>query len=314
MTARSRLVLPALAACLAFASMTAAQPAAAPPAVPAAARQAAPAARPQAPVRAVPESSQRTRIVTESQDARETQQQLRETLRRYSPSLGGVFKLDPSLLTNPEYLAPYPELGDLLARHPEIARDPGYFFEDVELPSRREPVDARSQVISMWRNTVEASMFFVVFLVVTATLLWLIKTLIDYRRWSRLSKVQADVHNKVLDRFGNNEELLAYVQTPAGRRFLESAPITLDAAGPAVAAPLRRILWSVEAGCVLMAGGIGIQFVSGRSPEEVAPMLFGVGVLGLAIGIGFVVAAGVSFLISRRMGLLDGPSAPGPVA
>jgi hypothetical protein len=186
----------------------------------------------------------------------------------------------------------------------------------VDLPwvARHEPADARTETIRWWRDTVQASIFFVVFLVIVATLLWLIKTLIDYRRWSRLAKVQADVHNKVLDRFGNNEELLAYVQTPAGRRFLESAPITLDAAGPAVAAPLRRILWSVEAGCVLMAGGVGIQFVSGRAPAEVAPMLFGVGVLGLAIGIGFVVAAGVSFLISKRMGLLEGQATPGPTA
>jgi hypothetical protein len=314
MTARSRSVLPALAVCLAFTSIAAAQAAPAPALPAATARQAAPA-RPQ-PARTLPEPGQRTRIVTESQDAQATRQQLHEMLRRYSPSLGGVLKLDPSLLNDANYLAPYPELADLLSRHPEIARDPGYFFEEVNLPwaDRHEPTDARMEVIRWWRDTVQASIFFVVFLVIVATLLWLIKTLVDYRRWSRLSKVQAEVHNKVLDRFGNNEELLAYVQTPAGRRFLESAPIMLDSAAPAVAAPLRRILWSIEAGCVLMAGGAGMQFVSGRSPQEVAPMIFGIGVLGMAIGVGFVVAAGVSFLISKRMGLLDGQSAPGPVA
>ena len=144
---------------------------------------------------------------------------------------------------------------------------------------------------------------------VTSTLIWLIKTLIDYRRWARLSKVQADVHNKVLDRFANNEEVLTYVQTPAGRRFLESAPITLDPAGPAIAAPLRRILWAIEAGCVILAGGIGLQFVSGRVPREISPMVFALGVLGVALGIGFVVAAGVSFFISKRLGLLA-PAAP----
>ena len=46
-----------------------------------------------------------------------------------------------------------------------------------------------------------------------------------HRRWSRLSKIQTDVHNKLLDRFTSNEDLLAYIQTPVGRKFLESAPI-----------------------------------------------------------------------------------------
>jgi len=59
-------------------------------------------------------------------------------------------------------------------------------------------------------------------------LTWLIRTIIDYRRWSRLSKVQAEIHTKLLDRFSSNEELAAYIQSPAGSRFLESSPIRLD--------------------------------------------------------------------------------------
>ena len=44
--------------------------------------------------------------------------------------------------------------------------------------------------------------------------------------------MQYQVHNKLLDRFTSNEDLLAYVQTPAGRRFLESAPIPLQDEAP----------------------------------------------------------------------------------
>ncbi len=278
--------------------------------------QATPAPRVQAPARPagdVRAQQPPVRTVTESQDARETRSELQQLLRRYSPTIAGVFKLDPTLLTNPEYLAPYPGISEFLARHPEVARDPGYFFEDVELPwveaRRNEPVDARSQMINMWRNTMEAAMIFVGFLVVTSTLIWLIKTLIDYRRWARLSKVQADVHNKVVDRFANNEELLAYVQTPAGRRFLESAPIALDDTTPAVAAPLRRILWAVEAGFVLGCGGIGVEIGSRFVPAEIAPVLFALGILGISLGAGFVLAAAASFFISRRLGLLT-PAAP----
>ena len=53
-------------------------------------------------------------------------------------------------------------------------------------------------------------------LAIASGVIWLIKTLIEHRRWSRLSKIQTDVHNKLLDRFSANEDLLAYIQTPAG--------------------------------------------------------------------------------------------------
>ena len=236
-----------------------------------------------------------------------------ELLGRYSPSLAGVLKLDPTLLANGDYLAPYPGLAEFLAAHPEIARDPAYFFDHVRLPGGawREPASEKDRLLDFWRSAMEAGIIFTIFLVVMATLTWLIKTLIDYRRWSRLSKVQADAHNKVLDRFASNEDLLAYVQTPAGRRFLESAPIALDPAGPAVAAPFRRILFAIEAGFVILAGGIGLRYVSGRVPAEISPMLLGLGVLGIALGIGFIVAAGVSFLLSKRMGLI-GAAVPTP--
>ena len=157
----------------------------------------------------------------------------------------------------------------------------------------------------MWQRMMAGLVAFMVFIIVTATLAWLIKTLIDYRRWHRLSKVQAEVHTKLLDRFSANEDLLAYVQSPAGRRFLESAPIALDAGGLTIGAPLRRILWAVEAGLVLAAGGIGLIFVSGRVVADVREPLFVIGVLAVSLGAGFVLSAIVSFFLSKRLGLFE---------
>jgi hypothetical protein len=303
---RPTLPASAIAVALALAlgsSLASAQSAPAPGSQPAAARPPAVERRlPAAPVR----------MVTESQDANQTRGELERLLSRYPPALRGVLKLDPGLLTSAEYLAPYPGLAEFLASHPEIARDPAYYFEDVDLPwveSRRQAVDPQMAMINMWRNAMEASIFFVAFLVITSTLVWLIKTLIDYRRWSRLSKSQGEVHNKLLDRFANNEELLAYVQTPAGRRFLESAPIMLDAAASPVAAPLRRILFAVEAGFVILAGGTGVEIASRFVPAEVAPVLFVIGIIGMSLGAGFIIAAAASFFISKRLGLFQ-PSAP----
>ena len=61
--------------------------------------------------------------------------------------------------------------------------------------------------------------------------IWLIRTTLEQRRWSRLSKIQAEVHSKLMDRFSSNDELLTYVQTPSGRRFLESGPSPLQETG-----------------------------------------------------------------------------------
>jgi hypothetical protein len=157
----------------------------------------------------------------------------------------------------------------------------------------------------MWRNMMQGIVMLVVFIVVTATLAWLVKSLIDYRRWRGLAQAQVEVHTKVLDRFAAREDLLAFIQTPAGQRFLEAAPLPLDALATAPGAPLRRILWAVEAGLVLAAGGTGLLFVSNRVIVEVGQPLYVLGVLAVSLGIGFILAAIVSFALSKHLGLLE---------
>jgi hypothetical protein len=142
-------------------------------------------------------------------------------------------------------------------------------------------------------------------------LCWIIKTVIDHRRWLRVSKIQSEVHSKLLDRFTSNQELLAYVETPAGRRFLESTPISIDPGSRSLNAPIGRILFSVQAGIVLVLAGVGLYIVSEFLPvQDIAQPLFVVGILALTVGIGFVLSAVVAYIMSRRLGLLD----PTPLA
>ena len=161
----------------------------------------------------------------------------------------------------------------------------------------------------MWKDVLSGLAVFAGFGMGIGLLVWLIRTLVDYRRWNRLAKVQTDAHTKLLDRFTANNDLLAYIQSPAGSKFLESTPIMLDAAPRSVGAPLGRILWSVQGGVVLMAGGIGLQVVSGRVADDASQPLHALGVLGIALGLGFVVSAIVSYFISQRLGLIE-PASP----
>jgi ABC-type multidrug transport system fused ATPase/permease subunit len=245
-------------------------------------------------------------VITDS-DSQETREAFHSTLRRYPTEVSRVLKLDPSLMTNQSYLTTYPALAAFLAQHPEIAHSPAFFLDNVYVGEEARGENSSERV---WRSTMEALSIFAVLLLVTGVLTWLIRTLIEHRRWSRISKVQADVHNKLMDRFTANEDLLAYIQTPAGKRFLESAPISLDGAPRAVSAPVGRILWSVQVGLVLAAAGFGLQYVSRSIEKTVAQPLFAMGVLAISIGIGFVVSAIVSYVLSRRLGLWETAAAP----
>lgn len=248
-------------------------------------------------------------VTVEQPDAQRTRGELLNLLDRYPPTLRGALALDPSLLSNQPYLAPYPALVSFLTRHPEIVRNPSFYVG--ENPGKRPPQDHSAQVVDLWRSMLDGLAVFAGFGMAIGLLVWLIRTIIDYRRWSRLARVQTDVHTKILDRFTANNDLLAYIQSPAGSKFLESSPIKLDAGPRSVGAPLGRILWSVQGGLVLVAGGIGLQVVSARVADDASQPLHALGVLGIALGLGFVISAIISFMISQRLGLIELPS-PGP--
>ena len=238
--------------------------------------------------------------------ATETREQLREVLSRYPPDLGRILKMDPTLLQNQDYLAQYPALASFLAAHPAVAHNPGYFLEFVRASSSYSvPDDPRSQALAMWRNVMDGIAVFTVMVFFGSLFAWLVRTLLAHRRWLRTSRVQTEVHNKLLDRFAGTGDLAAYIQTPAGQRFLEAAPLADDTGSRGVAAPLGRILWSAQIGVVLVIGGLGFQFISGRVIPEVAEGLWVIGVLAVSFGLGFVLSGALSYVLSRRLGLFD---------
>ena len=190
-------------------------------------------------------------------DAERVREQFYEVLEKYPPSLGRVLKLDPSLMANEAYLAPYPGVALFLAQHPEIGRNPSYFLERINTPGfGAAPDPARAEAARRSRTMLAAFAAFLVFLVVIGVVVWVIRTIIDTRRWNRVSKTQAEVHTKLLDRFASNEDLLAYIQTPVGRvPGVGPAPLPEDARP--IGAPFSRILLSVQAGIVLAVAAAG---------------------------------------------------------
>lgn len=250
-------------------------------------------------------------------NAETIKERFQEVLQRYPRNVGRVLRLDPSLFADADYMANYPAIQQFVAQYPEVARNVDYYLAEYGTNyyiDSRESRDPRQQAMDMMRNFVEGLMVFVIILSIAVAVLWLIKSLVDHRRWLRVSKIQTEVHSKLLDRFSSSEELLQYMKTPAGARFLESAPITLDGApqNRAVSAPLNRILWSVQAGIVLLLGGAAFLVArSWTTFEEVRMMLAMIGTFGSFIGIGFIVSAGAAWVLSSRLGLMDGTRTAG---
>lgn len=243
-----------------------------------------------------------------SADAETLRERFREALNRYPRNVGRVLRMDPTLFNDADYLAGYPAIAQFVAQHPEVTRNPDFYLEGYGTSYyENEPRDASSLAINAFKGFLEGLTIFLVIATITLGLLWLVRSIVDHRRWLRMTKTQTEVHSKLLDRFSSSDELLAYMNTPAGSRFLESAPISLDAGAPAqaVSAPLNRILWSVQAGVVLVLAGVALIF--GRTQiavEEVRQMLSLMGIFASFVGVGFILSALASYGLSRKLGLV----------
>ena len=244
--------------------------------------------------------------VVDERTARETRDRLQEILDQYPPSVAQVLRLDPSLLTKQDYLSLYPSLATFLGQHPDVAHNPVFFLGDVRLNGAD---GNRKQALDALENILAGIGLFLAFLTMVSVVIWLVRNAIEYRRWLRATKIQTDAHMKLVDRLASNDDLLNYMQSAAGQRFLSSPPVAIDASPQAVSAPLNRILWSVQAGVVLTAGGIGLWFARFNVIDEAAQPLYVVAILAIALGVGFVISALLSYGLSRQLGLVN-PQSP----
>jgi hypothetical protein len=235
-----------------------------------------------------------TTAPAETRSSDEIRAQFTALLGERPPEVATILKLDPSLLSDEAFLAKYPEVRDFVAKHPEIRHNPRFYLAEFWIPNQRN---------SLAEDVLEGLTIFAVFILIAFALGWLVRTVIEQKRWNRLSRTQSEVHNKILDRFSTSGELLDYIRTPAGTKFLESAPIPLHAESTPQNAPVSRVIWSVQIGVVIAAASLGILLVSGRFDKESAQEMFALGMIGVSIGVGFIASAAVSIFLSRRLGL-----------
>jgi hypothetical protein len=253
-----------------------------------------------------------------NKDVAAIQRQLIELLR-LSPTLTTVVSHDPSLLSDQEYVSRNnPQLADFLAAHPEVARNPDFYLFTHMNPQDGSPDEAlRREVWPDVYNTYRRTGFdellsnmapLLAFAFALVAVFWGVRVFVENRRWSRIFKLQSEVHGRLIDKFSSSQEIAAYMQTEAGKRFLEAAPIPLNVdTGRRVPNAVARVLTPIQIGVVLILLGAGFYSLRGAGPDYDIPMRV-LGVLSLMPGIGFIISAAITWVLASRLGLMPPPA------
>ncbi len=264
---------------------------------------------------AKPQESAKQSVADEAV-VQENQEQLIRLLR-VSPTLTSVVERDPSLLANQEYVnRSNPELGRFLETHPEIAKNPDFYLfsglpgqggRRVQALERKvwpendgsRPEDPAYRLIEQGVMPVAAFLGFL------AAMIWLINVLLANRRWQRIFKLQTEIHTKLIDRFGSSQELIQYMESEPGKKFLEAAPIPVnfeaDSKMPGV---IGRVLVPAQIGVVMALLGAGLVAVRHHFGRGADSVLLLAGIVMLMPGLGFILSAGVTWVLAGRLGLM----------
>ena len=124
------------------------------------------------------------------------------------------------------------------------------------------------------------------------------------RRRQAQAQAQTDLQHRLLDKFSSPQEIGEFLQTEGGRRFLLG--LTTDKKRARNGHAGKRILLALQIGTVVSLLGIatlslGIIYPMHRPGEPHPAVIFGL--LILAVGIGFLISAWISYKLSKAWGL-----------
>lgn len=131
---------------------------------------------------------------------------------------------------------------------------------------------------------------------VFGTICFITWTIFSSIRRLRLARTQADVQTILLSRFDSAQNMTSYIQSDAGKQLLNGLRFEPES-------PLAPMLACVRWGIVIMFLGAALcllRAIGAVDSDTIVP-----GVLALALGIAFEVAAVVSWYLYRALGLAE---------
>ncbi|HYY72927.1 MAG TPA: hypothetical protein VE778_04985 [Candidatus Bathyarchaeia archaeon] len=132
-----------------------------------------------------------------------------------------------------------------------------------------------------------------IFFTLVGFVFWIIFSTI--RRY-KTTKLQAELQAKLLEKFGSGRELLDYVQSDAGKQFLDSLTVEQKT-------PYGRILGAAQVSIILILLSFAFLFLRSRvAGAEEGFLVFGS--ITLSLGVGFGLSAALSYYMSKSFGLL----------
>ena len=134
---------------------------------------------------------------------------------------------------------------------------------------------------------------------------WVVYVIVEGFRRRQQTKVFTEFHSKLLDRIGSAREFGDFFSSEAGNRFLNSL------SSSETGAPHVRILRSMQAGLVLLSLGVGLFLLTNERTFSLEAMdgLVVTATVAAAVGAGLIVSTAMSYLLSKRLGLIERPSA-----
>lgn len=102
----------------------------------------------------------------------------------------------------------------------------------------------------------------------------------------------------LIDKFTSAEDFAAFLQSPAGQKFVT------DLSGSE--GPARALIGAIQKGIILVSLGAGVRW-EGVTVERMAEVAT-IGVLLMCVGTGILISAWISYRMSMSLGLIDKPA------
>ena len=122
------------------------------------------------------------------------------------------------------------------------------------------------------------------------------RTHLAHQRYMRLLQLKADMQARMLDRLGNEPQVLEFLKSDAPQQMFDVKVAELTARVPT---PYARMLTAIQIGIVMLCAGGAFLYIREYMPLRSQEELLVFGALGVAVGAGAILSAGAALAMAR---------------